>query len=337
MCPENVGPTLGGCDVSRVIISAALAVLLAALPARADQLPQGDFMLGAHVWPDILLPRYTTLHIEGDRLDLAFSSPLPLDFEACEESGDCIFETHAASATATLEGGRLTLADVVLDPQARIDPSLKKRSGVSDAEVYTVPLIASIGGARLDETQTGFTLDDGSRTLTFYRGSPTAFAAARAIPVAFELSIAGMAGCEVGQIVPRFLVAAPDAAQTRMLNVLGVLAIMLEQSNHVRALEAPGVDRSEAEQREARIARMRASLPAFIASFTRDSDPPLVEAFWEGAGKAVFDGDRADFDSALAAFGPGLDDAIAFFRHVSRNPDRISVEAFCADATLGFH
>ncbi|MEZ5715826.1 MAG: hypothetical protein R3D85_12015 [Paracoccaceae bacterium] len=309
--------------------------LLAALPLRADPLPQGDFMLGTYIWPDTLLPRYVELQTADDRIDITLSSALPLDFKACDDDGDCLFSTHAATLRGTVEDGKLVISDTQMDPDAVIDPSAQQHAGLPDWALYTGSLVTRLHGASYAATDFGFTLTSGGTTLAFYRGDAAAFAAARAIPIIFELSIVQMAHCEVRSIVP-LLQGAPTDDTRRFRNTLGVLARQVDMQNMARAL-SPLDQASDATNRpRSKHALIDARLPSLIAGLTSDLEPPYADAFWDQLGATLFRDNRAAYDMAIDGYGLALDDAVAFYRHLRAHVAEISAETVCADPSFGF-
>lgn len=318
----------------------ALAITTFALlltgPLRADILPQGSFLLGTYIWSDKLLPRYVSLTIDGNTLSLDFSSPLPLDHDACDSEGDCIFRTRAATAQLLLQDQRIVLTEVDIDQNARIDPSAERHAGYPAHDIYTWPLVSMLQGALLSETPTGFRLDTGGLQLDFYRADQVAQNAAQAIPVVFELSIRRMAGCEVRSIAPLFLNPSPNVREQRFLNVLHGLVHQMALDQEGRRLTPYQGNPSPEQMARGRMVAMAMRLPAMMANFHPDPGSAFVEPFWDRVGKKAFKDDRAAYDTAIVGYGAGMSDLVEFYRHLRAINPEITAETVCADPSVGF-
>ena len=308
--------------------------LLAATPLMAEPLPQGDFMLGTHIWPDDQLPRYATLHIKGETLDIAFSSAMPIDVLACKEKGDCRISAHAATMRATLEDGLVTLTDITLDDTAHVDPHLEETTGQSAATYYTSPLITLLNRAQLSPTETGFTLDFGAGTLDFYRGDETAFTAARYLPILYDQSAHALAGCEVRSILPMLQSPPQSGSEKRRHALLSAIAFLGDLEQKLLALPTDPYDPVQPKDRLALFLTL--SLPSLIAIPGEPGEGLDLEAFWGTKGRKVFKDDRAGFDAAVASWGDNLEPLVAFLRRMRDAPTEVTPKAICADPLLGF-
>lgn len=312
-------------------IALGLTAFLAA-PAFADPLPQGAFLLAAQPAPDFVLPRYVTLRIAGERMELVYSSPLPLDFEACDRGDGCIFSATGATATATLSEGRVNLTDIVFETDAPLDPSLPGPAH----EVYVTPILGGLQGAILTETPGGFTIDTGTETWVFHALDAAQQAQVMAVPLFYELSIHALDGCEVAALAPLLQSDDPSPGAARFRAALASIAVSVEIAKELRVIahrdaDPQGIDRDVAD----RLLRLTI-LPMILSMSDPAGGPTLADAGWAGQGSGLFAGDRAAYDAALAEYGTDIDAHVALLRHLRETSPRITPETVCADPSLGF-
>jgi len=311
-------------------ICALVGFMAATLPLRAEPLPQGEFMLGTYIWPEIVLPRYATLRIEGEEVSVEFSYPLPLDFIGCEERGACAFHSVAAIAQASLEDGVVRIDGIEEAADAVIDPDLLQRYGQPDHQFYTYPLFGLLHRASVQLSETGFELEGAGGTLEFFRLEGMAQEAAMVLAITHGASITEMAHCDVRQIVPMFL--RPDTDP----RVFSVLAGFIHQWKLTRARGPLNIDDLTPEEMKRRTLRQVASsLPSYAAAFAPEPGSAFREVFWDTLGQNVFEGDRAAYDSILAGYGDGLDELVAYHRRLKAAEPVVSAKALCADPFLG--
>lgn len=129
--------------IIRAILTCA-AAFAAATPLNADTLPQGAFMLGSHVWPDAILPRYATVFIEGGEITLEMSSAVPLNAAECDTTGGCEVRglaplmarddlTAGEAAFVQAMNGAVIVAEITVQMRA-LAPVLAEPSDISEEE-----------------------------------------------------------------------------------------------------------------------------------------------------------------------------------------------------------
>jgi len=309
-----------------------VAFVMSALPLSADPLPQGSFVIGSYLWQEGQVPRTISLDIQGNDLTLILSSGIALDWALCDQEGDCIYETIAATATASVEDGRLVLTDIQIDEDAVIDPGAPEPTH----QTYTARAIGTLQGARFAETDIGFSLDTGVFTMPVFSASSEVRWAIEAYPLAMEISIVQLATCEIRALAPLFSrsdLSAGEAAFRDAVTGFG----------HLRSLEAARIRQSpvgagltEDSLETGRILSLAMALPALISYADGPLGPDLIEAFWASSGQPMFRNNRVEFDNVVAGYGDTLMPLVAFLRHIRDTTPDFSAPASCADPSFGF-
>lgn len=293
-------------------------------------------MLGSFIWPEHVLPRSVVLTFEGERMTLEFVHPIPLDYEACDREGICETRVQAATATARIDAGKLVLDRFKIDRAAAIEPSTETHLGMPQDAVYTNFAISFLQMARFAPSDHGFTLNSAGTTLEFFEVRGDDALAIAALPVIFEQSIAQMAGCEVRALAPLLAKDAPTDREARFQRVVRGFGTSLDYDFAARRAAPRMAAPTEAQMVQAAKLRAAFRLPSMVAAiFPTPAEGGLAE-FRARIGMKMFDEDAEAFDAAVAAYGEALPDMIAFLRHVRTVSERLSVEAICADPSLGF-
>ncbi|WP_224813656.1 hypothetical protein [Hasllibacter sp. MH4015] len=307
------------------------ALCCAALPALADPLPQGEFMLGTYIWPDNVFARYVTLHVEGAALAVEISGGVALNIDECDTTGACIYAANVATATAILENDILRLSDVVIDT----DTPLEAANSRPVREVYTDPVLNGLTGARLTSTDTGFTLSGTAGDWHFFETDAATRDVIRTYPLAFNVSITRMAGCEIRVLAPLFADPDPSEAEARFRLALRGFALGQAFHTELAALAPMFGEPNPDETPRIDVLRIATLLPSLLASMPEDRGDP-AEAAWELFGDGEFADDRAGFDAILAEYGDTLEPLIELLQHVRANDVRPSAGAACTDPSFGF-
>ena len=312
-------------------IALGLTALVAA-PAFADPLPQGQFMLAAQPSPEFALPRYLTLRIEGERMALVYSSPLPLDQATCNLGEGCSYSAIGATAAARMSDGRVALSEIAIDTDALLETSLPE-----DAHhVYVTPVLGALQGAILTETSGGFTIDTGTETWAFYALDAAQQAQVMQLPMLYEASIRALAGCEIAALAPLMQDGDPSPGTARFLAALASFSVSAGFQRELSAIAPRAADPQTIDRDAADRLQRLSILPMILSMSDPAGGPTLADAGWAGMASELFAGDRAAYDAALADYGAGIDAHVAFLRHLRETAPAMTPETVCADPSLGF-
>lgn len=322
----------------RFILIALLTPLFSlGSPASGAPLPQGEFLLGTYIWPEKALPRYLRLRIEGERIELHFFSPSALDWQACDETGDCQATALGGVANAQLISGLVSLAEIEIDQSAPLDPMMPEHFGKPAHEVYTEAVMDALSGAVYSETVHGFRVTGRENALDFYAVPPDSWDLFNGYAEAMAQSIVSMAFCDVRALAPILNNPAPSAQVQRFIHALEVMRTGWQTHLEGRRVAPYKAELTAAQEAEAKQLQLTRVLPGLLASLTPEGQDLDPEQFWADTGHKIYKQDRAAFEADLARYGPGLADWMAFNRYLAQTrTSSPKVAEVCADPSLGF-
>lgn len=312
----------------------AFALVVAALPAKAETPPQGLFLLSNYIWPEEVFGRFVSLRIEGDVVTVEFSSHVGLNYDECSVTGDCLFAIDAATAQIEVTDGQLVLSGVDVLPDLPIDTRPTGQAHVQ----YVAPVMGLIDRADITNMPNGFTLTQGETSYDFVSTTPETRQALIAYPVALNVSLRSIGGCDIRALAPLFTRDDLTEPEATLRDALLGMAVMWQLDTE-RARIDPVLGDGEIDEENIPIEnqlRMTLALPRFLSSLNAEAEPALIDEAWEAFGEGAFSNDRAQFDAAVARYGDTLLPLVAFQQHLNAASFDGDPAGFCADPTLGF-